>query len=89
MTPHLETVAGEAYLSVSTSNISDIKSVILIVSPELIKNFRLSSKAVFKFSTHPDSIGPSNTSHFALREMSTCNVRSKLPVKPSIHSLEF
>lgn len=53
------TVAGDAYYKLDVSKIIYVLSYNLIISPDVKHNFLLSSKTVFKFSTHYVSIGPS------------------------------
>mmetsp|Transcript_14199 Transcript_14199/g.2283 ORF Transcript_14199/g.2283 Transcript_14199/m.2283 type:complete len:201 (+) Transcript_14199:461-1063(+) len=61
--PHLDTVAGEAFLRFSTSNTSLTLSVIAILSLLGKVRILLSSKTVFKLSIHRVSTGPSHIIH--------------------------
>ena len=60
--PHLEIVAGDASYTLSTSNNILYEAVKRIVSPLERQSFLLSSRTVFKFSIHNESIGPLNKS---------------------------
>jgi len=61
--PLRETVAGEATLRSSTSNMMRLFSAKGMISPELRQSFLLSSSTVFMFSIQIASTGPSKTIH--------------------------
>lgn len=82
------TVAGDAWLNESTSKITEVFAVNVIASPELKHNFRSSSRTVFKFSTHSESTGPSNTIHlWHLFVDESKNFRNAFETSPSVQSM--
>jgi len=86
--PHLDTVAGEAYVRSYTSKSMLILSLIGIVSPLMRHNFLLSSRTVFIFSIHPASTGPSNTINYLSLDYDVAHLRYISPKIPSVHSLD-
>lgn len=82
------TVAGDACLNESTSKRTEVFAVNVIASPELKHNFRLSSRTVFIFSIHSESIGPSNTIHlWHLFADDSKNLRNAFEISPSVQSM--
>mmetsp|Transcript_36522 Transcript_36522/g.46037 ORF Transcript_36522/g.46037 Transcript_36522/m.46037 type:complete len:225 (+) Transcript_36522:1674-2348(+) len=84
--PARETVAGEAFTKVSTSNISFTLSVMGIRSPFAKVRILLSSSTVFKSSIQIASTGPSKMTHCKSEDVSRAHMRT-IPAKtPSCHS---
>lgn len=85
--PMRETVAGEAFVTLSGSKRSLQLGAIVIRSPLARVRVLLSSKTEFKFSIHTASTGPSRTSH-VLSVLGTLSVLLHRVEKiPSVQSL--
>mmetsp|Transcript_32450 Transcript_32450/g.97826 ORF Transcript_32450/g.97826 Transcript_32450/m.97826 type:complete len:201 (-) Transcript_32450:5538-6140(-) len=84
--PHRLTVAGDATVRSSTSNIIVITDVRAIISPEARHSFLLSSRTVFMFSIQMASTGPSKTNHFLMSSSAATPRLTSVDRIPSVHS---
>lgn len=84
--PHLEIVAGVLFDKSSASRITVINPVNLMHSPVYRVNFLLSSSTELRFSTHSESIGPSNTIQLRLSEVSLAHILIACAMMPSFQS---
>ena len=80
------TVAGDASSRSSASNIMVMRSVILMISPDMRQSFLLSSSTVFMFSIQTASTGPSNMTHWRSLPVSMAQFRKMTASTPSDHS---
>ena len=81
---NLETVAGEATLRLSTSNIIVIVGRIFIISPDVRQSFLLSSNTVFMFSIHTASTGPSKMYQRLFKSAAAIPALSNVEKIPSV-----